>query len=136
MNVYIKREYDYAIRICIYLAGQKENSIIPLSTISRELLITRPFATKIVHQLKQKGIIGSVQGKMGGVFLNKNPEDTSILDVLEALNFDSTFNECLKTENFCPFSGQCKVHHFYAELENLILKNMQDRKISEFINTH
>lgn len=134
MNVYIKREYDYAIRICVYLAGKEKRSVIPLSKISRELYITRPFASKIVHQLKRNGIIGSVQGKQGGIYLESDPEQTSLLQILKALEFDSTFNECLKNEDFCPFSDHCKVHAFYLELENHILSSMGERKISEFVN--
>ncbi len=134
MNVYIKREYDYAIRIVVHLAEMNKNTVVPLSRISERLFITRPFANKIVHQLRRNDIIGSVQGKKGGIYLKADPELLSILDILRALNFDSTINECLKTADFCPFSGNCKVHEFYLEQEDLLLNNMAEKKIVELIN--
>ncbi|NOX89846.1 MAG: Rrf2 family transcriptional regulator [Calditrichaeota bacterium] len=132
-NVLIKREYDYAVRICAYLAGQKANAPIPLSQITRLLAISRPFASKIVFQLRKAGLIGTAQGKYGGIFLNRNPRRISVLDVLEAMNFDSTVNECLRNPAICPLIGYCKTHLFFKEQEEQMLKNFSDKKISELV---
>jgi DNA-binding IscR family transcriptional regulator len=53
---FVKREYDYAIRICAYLAGNYRKGPIFISQISEKLFITRPFAIKSVFQLKNRTI--------------------------------------------------------------------------------
>ncbi len=131
MNAFIKREYDYAIRICAFLAGVSDKKPVALSQISRLLQITRPFASKIVYQLRQKDIVRSTQGKYGGIFLHQDPEQLSVYDILRAMDFDSTINECIQNPTICPLTGVCKIHRFLEEQEQMLVDNMKAKKISE-----
>lgn len=132
MAVFIKREYDYAIRICAYLAGHYTQKPIPLSSIASKLFISRPFATKIVYQLKKLAIINTVQGKDGGVFLNRPPEQLSFYDVLDAMGFDSSLNECLVNPGICPLVADCKIHDFFARQQNELLEKLKTTVISKY----
>jgi len=131
MNAFIKREYDYAIRICAYLAGNELGKAIPLSHIVKVLSIPKPFATKIVHKLKNNGMTASVQGKSGGIFLKRDPETISILDILKAMKFDSTLNECIYHHDICPLVGVCHIHNFFMQEEQRLLNNFDKKKLSE-----
>ncbi len=131
MNPFIKREYDYAIRICAFLAGQEKGRAIPLSRIVKLLVIPKAFATKIAHKLKKAGVIDSVQGKTGGIFLHMEPHTLSILDILKAMNFDSTLNECIYHHDICPLVGVCHIHNYFREEERRLLKSFENKKIAE-----
>ncbi len=132
-NVLIKREYDYAVRICAYLAGQKKQAPIPVSRITQLLAVSRAFANKIIFKLRQTGIIGTVQGKYGGIFLNKPADRLSVLEVLQALGFDSTVNECLRIPTICPLIGFCKIHLFFAEQQQILINNLAKKMISDLV---
>ncbi len=131
MNPFIKREYDYAIRICAFLAGQDKGKAIPLSRIVKLLVIPKPFATKIAHKLKKAGVTGSVQGKTGGIFLHVDPHALSVLDILKAMNFDSTLNECIYHHDICPLVGICHIHNFFREEERRLLESFKNKKIAD-----
>lgn len=131
MNSFIKREYDYAIRICAYLAGREDQNPVPLPLVAKMLYISKPFATKIVHQLKKAGITGSVQGKMGGIFLKKNPNKLSIFDILISMHFNSTLNECVKDHRHCPLIKTCHIHDFFVAAERELLEKFKNKMISE-----
>ena len=133
MNSLIKREFDYAIRICAYLAGKKGQGPVSISQISQKLFITRPFATKIVYRLKQYKILNTTQGKEGGVSINANPETLSIYNILEAIGFDGSVNECLKVPDFCPLVKTCKIHSFFMEQEEKLLKSFKNKMIKDFV---
>ena len=133
MAVFIKREYDYAIRICAYLGAYYNDCLKSVSQVSKKLLITLPFTTKIVHQLKNKNIIETVQGKYGGIKLKKAPEQLSFFDVLNAVGFDSTINECIKIPGICPLQVTCKVHRFFNDQEMKLIDSLRNAKISDFI---
>ena len=135
MAVFIKREYDYAIRICAYLANfyNKEHKSVP--EISKNLFLTVPFTTKIVHQLKKGKIIDTVQGKYGGIRLMISPEKLSFFDVLNAMGFDMTVNECLKNPKICPLVKNCKIHRFFLIQEELMIDNLKNALIIDFIIT-
>jgi Rrf2 family protein len=130
-NVLIKREYDYAIRICAYLAGHYRQGAISLSLISRRLLIPNSFARKIVHKLRQSDLIDSVQGKYGGILLTKDPTQISVLDVLKAMDYNSSVNECLVNPAICPLVKMCKIHLFFAGVEAQVINAFRQKKLSE-----
>lgn len=132
MAVFIKKEYDYAIRICAYLAGHDDRKPIPLSSIASKLFISRPFATKIVYQLKQFAIINTVQGKDGGIFLNHPADEISFYDVLHAMGFDSSLNECLVKPEQCPLVEACKIHDFFAWQQNELMEKLKATVISTY----
>ncbi len=132
MYAFIKREYDYAIRMCAYLAGRPQGKPIALRTLSQKLALSRAFASKILFKLKNRGIIGTVQGKNGGVFLQSNPHQLSFYDILKAMDFDSTLNECVHNPQICPLIPVCKIHLFFVEQENELIKTLQAQKIIDF----
>jgi Rrf2 family nitric oxide-sensitive transcriptional repressor len=132
MAVFIKREYDYAIRICAYLGAYYDDGLKSVSQISKKLLITLPFATKIVHQLKKKNLIDTVQGKYGGIRLKRSPQNVSIFDVLHAVGFDSSINECIRIPGICPLSATCKIHRFFNEQETKLIEALKNAKIYDF----
>ncbi len=131
MNPFIKREYDYAIRICAFLAGQEPGKAIPLSRIVKVLAIPKPFATKITHKLKKAQVTATVRGKAGGIFLKKEPRTLSVLDILKAMSFDSTLNECIYHHDICPLVGICHIHNFFREQERRLLDSFEDKKIAD-----
>jgi Rrf2 family nitric oxide-sensitive transcriptional repressor len=135
MAVFIKREYDYAIRICAYLVNYYPNKHVSVPDVAKKLFLTIPFTTKIVHQLKNGKIIDTVQGKYGGIKLLKSPNTLSFFDVLSAMGFNITVNECLKNPKICPLIATCKIHRFFLSQEETLISNLKDARIANFIIT-
>ncbi len=135
MAAFIKREYDYAIRICAYLANfyKKEYKSVP--EVSKTLYLTVPFTTKIVHQLKNKDIIETVQGKYGGIRLKVSPSKLSLYNIVYAMGFDMTINECLQNPKICSLITNCKVHLFFLSQEQMMIENLKNATIKDFIIT-
>lgn len=135
MAVFIKREYDYAIRICAYLAGfnKKEHKSVP--EVSKKLYLTVPFTTKIVHKLKNNNIIETIQGKYGGIRLKVSPNKLSFYDILYAMGFDMAINECLKNPSICQLIDYCKVHRFFLSQEDMIIETLKSATINNYIIT-
>lgn len=127
-----KKEFDFAVRICAYLAGNTDKSPIPVSSLSKKLLITKPFATKIIYNLRQSDIVNSIQGKNGGIYLNKDPKSLSLFDILGAMGLKKTISECITEKDFCPLPAPCKVHSYFMKVENDILNDLKKKKILNF----
>jgi len=129
-----KREFDFAIRICAYLGG-KYPEISSINNLSEKLLITKPYATKLVFKLKQAGILGTRQGVNGGVFLDIHPEKLSLYKILTAVGLSKTISECITEEDFCPLPPPCKIHSFFMEEEEKVINKLRKKNISDFIFT-
>jgi Rrf2 family transcriptional regulator, nitric oxide-sensitive transcriptional repressor len=127
-----KKDFDFAIRICSYLAGNKKNKPIPVSEISKKLLITKPYTTKIIYLLRKGNIVSSTQGKNGGIFLKKNPKSIFLLDILNCMGLTETVSECITEEHFCPLPAPCKIHSYFMNIENKLLDELKKKKLSQF----
>ncbi len=135
MNTYLKREYDYAIRITAFLSGHYPDSYFTIKDISDLLFISKPFASRIINTLIQKGILGSIQGRNGGIYLKRDPVTISILDVLLAMEMDSTLNECVRDPGICPHVSYCKIHKYFQGLERMLIQSFASTNISQFAFT-
>lgn len=133
MNAYIKREQDYAIRICILLARLKNKHPLPISVLAEKLFISRPIATKIVYHLKLCHIIETVRGKQGGVILSVKPAKLSLLRILRSMGFDSEVNQCVRTPAVCPFHGTCRAHCYFKNLNDYLIRSLSKKTIAHFI---
>lgn len=130
-----KREFDFAIRICAYLGGYFNKGIIPINTLAVKLLITKPYATKLVYKLKKTSILGTEQGINGGVYLKIDPKKLSLFQILTSVGLDKTISECITEDNFCPLPAPCKIHSFFMDEETKIINKLKRKKISEFVFT-
>ncbi len=127
-----KKDYDYAIRICAYLAGSGSNAHYTISELSKTLLIPKPFATKIVYQLKQSKIVNTTRGKKGGVSLAVNPSKLSFYQIFEAMGLVRSVSACIKDKDFCPLPAPCNIHQFFIDQEIKIIEDLMKATINNF----
>lgn len=131
--VIINRETDYAIRI---LRSIKHGQIRNVSSICDEQSIKKPFAYKIIKRLNDNGLIEVERGKMGGISLLCNPDETSLYDIMNALDNTSYVNECFRPGYDCEYAckGQmCKTHSRLANLQENVDKALSEVKLRDLI---
>ena len=127
-----KKDYDYAIRICAYLAGSGSNAHYTISELSKTLLISKPFTTKIVYQLKKNNFVNTTRGKKGGVSLAVNPAKLSFYQIFEAMGLVRSVSACVKDDDFCPLPSPCNIHKFFIDQEIKIIKDLKETTINNF----
>ncbi|MFC2135673.1 RrF2 family transcriptional regulator [Bacteroidota bacterium] len=133
MLTFITREQDYALRIVAMLAGLKKDERLSIRKLSGKLLISKNFAARISHKLIQGDILGSKQGKAGGIYLIKDPERLSLYDVLIVIGFRTRINLCLDDSFVCGLNDHCKFHKLFGSMEQDIYKKLKEEKISDFV---
>lgn len=97
----ISRRLDYGLHLMLALAI--ENSDQPQSTasLSKKLQMPLPFMHQIARSLTQSGLIKATPGPRGGLILNQNPSDITVLNIVEALEGPITlspFHQVSETE--------------------------------------
>ena len=127
-----KKEYDYAIRICAFLAGSTNKSHYTISQLALALLIPQPFATKIIYQLKLSKIVNTTRGKKGGVSLAVSPDHLSFYQIFEAMGLVRSVSNCINDENFCPLPAPCDIHQFFINQEIKIIEDLMKATINNF----
>ncbi len=128
----ITRQADYAVRIVIYLANNPGKTV-TASVIAESTGVPKSFLPRIVSTLSNRKIVITEKGKKGGVRLAKSPEDISIYEVIEAIDGIPTMNACIDREDACPFTGFCKMHRLWVELQRHIEEKLKSTKVSDVV---
>lgn len=66
--------------------ARSDDSILRLEEIAQRENVSSNFLVQILNALRSNGIIQSKRGKHGGYFLERNPEDVSLYEIVKAVN--------------------------------------------------
>lgn len=106
----ITRATEYAVRTVVFLAQQPKNEIVLKKDICKTQDVTPAFLTKILQPLIKAGIVSSQRGVGGGFLLAKDPNDITLLDILQAEEGQLKLNHCLVDSGLCHRDSYCSAH--------------------------
>lgn len=127
----------YGIRAILYIAVNSENEKkIGIKKISKDLDLPGPFLGKILQTLAKNKILNSVKGPHGGFSLAKNPDDISLYDIVNVIDGDDVFHECLIGVKICErnpeYTPLCPFMEKSHKVRDLLMKTFKEQTIGEF----
>ncbi len=111
---------NYGVRAALYVATRNQQEFVSIKEISEKLNISFHFLTKILQTLTQSGIMTSFRGPKGGVALAKPAIEISLLDVVQAIDGESLFTECVLGLNNCGDDEPCPLHNQWTGIRQNI----------------
>jgi Rrf2 family protein len=130
--MFVTREADYAVR-CILFLSKEPDRIVTAGEISQSASIPRSFLAKILQRLSKKGVVKSTQGIAGGFQLAKEPGDTNLLEVIEAIQGPVATNLCAIDNQLCGHSSTCVVHPFWVKLKRSTEETLKEETFAKLI---
>ncbi len=129
----ITRQADYALRAMLYLAQLEPTQRAATSQIAEEQHIPPSFLAKIISQLSIAGLIHTSRGARGGVSLARQPEEISVLEVVEAIDGPISLNECTEDPSACPFGEECPLRPLWCDTQSELVKKLKKTSFAEFV---
>ena len=125
----------YAIRAVIYLAlyAEKDKKI-GIKQISKDLGIPTPFLGKILQTLAKHKVLSSTKGPHGGFGMGKEPDEVSLIDIVDIIDGRDLFTKCLIRLDDCNEKEPCSMHSRYAEIRTNLLGLFENQKISDLVD--
>ncbi len=123
----ITRQTEYAIRILVELAMNKDKGMMHSSFIAERQDIPEKFLQKTIQILVHSGYVESKRGTGGGVRLAKPARSFSIADVIEAVEGDIAINPCLSGSIDCIRESTCRVREIFRRAQGA-LRNELDKE--------
>ncbi len=118
----LNSETDYAIRIVSCLSDTNER--LDARTISERTGVTQRYALKILHKLSLGGVVKSYKGAKGGYTISRNPDDITLLEVIELICGPITFSRCQCAQSICTHpQGDC----LFKETFNCVSDFMREK---------
>lgn len=122
MTVIFSKKCELALQAVLFLSVKDRQLIFNASEVSAELKVPKEFVSKMLQILTDSGIVGSKKGKNGGFFLNKHPKDIRLIDIVEAIDGRSVFENCVLGFPGCSNENPCPVHNTWGKLRDEALK--------------
>lgn len=97
----------YATRILLCIARQEQSGPVRKQLIADSECVSPDYVEQILVALKNAGIVHSHRGVKGGFTLAHDPADTSVNDVLLAVEGPMNLTPCLGNANHCDREDRC-----------------------------
>lgn len=121
----ITRQADYAVRAVSYLAGIDPGTKATTKKIAAAQNIPPSFLAKIIAQLTVVGLLETTRGVHGGVSLARNPEEISLLEVVEAIDGPVMINVCVNEHYECTIED-CTIRTVWLEVQSDLVNRLKN----------
>lgn len=133
----LTKKSSYGLIAALELAAASDTAPRSATSIAERYSLPVPFIEKILHELRHAGLVSSKQGRTGGYFLVRSPEDISVRNVLEALGESLDLVGCLKSSSHCELTDCCPTkgawqhidQRFKSLLDSLSLQSLLDSEL-------
>jgi Rrf2 family protein len=105
---------SYAMRILAYLARDPGAWVRGPDLIASATGVPRAYAIKVLHRLGRVGLVRAKVGCHGGYRLACDPGETSVLDVVRAVDGAETLDRCLLGLGRCADKQSCRLHPYWS----------------------
>lgn len=113
----LNKETKYALRGLVYIQTQHLQGKMPgIDEIAQEIDAPRFFIAKILQRLVRLSFVSSQKGRGGGFYFSENQMNTSIKDVIMAIEGDKFINKCLFGLGHCDCENPCPLHEKYLPI--------------------
>jgi Rrf2 family iron-sulfur cluster assembly transcriptional regulator len=129
---------NYAIAALLDLALHDVGQCIPLKDISRRINISENYLRQLFMLLTRQGLIGSSRGLGGGYFLETNPCDIRLIDIIEAVEGDICIVPCIDSNN-CQVGQdekECVAKTLWELLNAAIREQLKDMTLQELVDEY
>jgi Rrf2 family protein len=124
---------DYAVRCILYLSSRGEGVLVSRREVSDAMEIPSPFLGKISQKLAKAGLIEIVQGAKGGYRLIREPEEITLLSIIEAVMGEIILNECLSGQGACSRDDHCPVHPVWSNVREQMRRTLDATRIADLL---
>lgn len=136
VQVDISKKTDYALMMISALV-KRPGSVLSVRSISVDDGIPYSFARSIQHDLVNAGIIESIRGSHGGMRLAVDPDKTTLLEVVEAIQGPVSISPCDEAqsacERVCPSAKTCTFNPLWEGARRLLVDYFSSVTLAEAV---
>jgi Rrf2 family protein len=128
------RKEDYAVILVHALAKEYNKRLLPLSEVARNYKISLLFLRNLARALRGANIISATEGKNGGYFLTKAPDEILMGDIFSALTTKPMLL-CCETgvkNGTCEKISFCEVGSIWRRLNKEFLHKISSMSVEQF----
>ena len=115
--MHLTKKASYGLIAALELAANTDAGPLSAGTIAEKYALPVPFMEKILHQLRQSGLVAAQQGRGGGYTLVDDPTTVSVRKVLESLNESLDLVGCITADSECHLTAICPTRFAWGKID-------------------
>ena len=123
----------HGLRAVIYIASRNVESPVRGEDIAREEDLPQPFLSKILKVLSSRNILHSVRGPGGGFRLARSADEITLLDVVEAIDGLTQFEECALGWKTCQDDKPCPLHTSWKQMREGLREHLIRTSVADLV---
>jgi Rrf2 family protein len=113
----LTRAADYALRVMVHLAGLPPGTRVSRGVLAEAADCPEQFLSKVLQDLTRAGLMNSHRGNAGGFVLGPGRGQTSVLEIVEAIEGPVSLNVCVGTGSGCDRHDHCPTHQVWQDAQ-------------------
>lgn len=131
----LSRPCTYAVRALTYLAMQPPGKLTGSREIAHHEDIPNSFLCKILLDLRRKRLLRSYKGIGGGYELALPPDSINLLMIVQAIEGELAFTECILEDHQCSAHGPCALHESWVETKAHFIRFLENQSLADLAET-
>lgn len=127
----LSRTVTYALKATIQLAQNTNSGPIPCSRLASQGGMPERFLLQILRSLVTHGILKSTRGVDGGYVLFKQPEEVSLLDVIEAIEGPMTHDVVIGEG--LPNNSRIRLSNVLEQVTDATLEKLSAVRLADLV---
>lgn len=123
----------YGVRMMLALALNYGKGYIYLKDIARSEDISEKYLRLITIPLKGAGLLNAGRGARGGYTLSRPPSDTTLKEIVDALEGNSCLVDCVKDISICPRVPICASRDIWVLLGGKIAETLSSFTLEQLV---
>lgn len=124
---------DYSLRLLLYLALHEDRTV-SIAEVSRAYGISPHILVKVAQLLAEEGLVVSVQGRRGGLRLNKPPSEINVGRLIRTTEPHLDLVECFDlARNTCPIEPACGLKGALKRAQRAFLSALDEHTLADFL---
>jgi len=126
----------YGTRVLLDLALSGGKGPVQLKDIARRQQISLLYLEHLIAPLVAVGMIKSMRGARGGVWLAKSPQEIKLSEVVGLLEGSIAPVDCVNDPKACPRSDSCVTRDIWVELKEAMDGVLESRTLQYLVERH
>ena len=125
----ISKLTDYAILVMVELG--RENALLSAHSLADRMGLEIPTVSKVLKLLAGGGLLESVRGPAGGYRLCDSLAETSVADVIAAIEGPIAMTECSVEPGLCSQEDHCGLQSNWQRISVAVSRALQEVSLAE-----
>jgi FeS assembly SUF system regulator len=131
----ITKEADYGVIVLADFANHPADVVHAARESAARVGLPLPMVSKILRTLARQGLLKSHRGALGGYSLAHPAKETSVAQVIRALEGPISLVQCGSEPGACEQEGSCLTRLTWARINEEVEKALERVMISDMLTT-